>query len=126
LESLSLAKKRSSQLEQKRKGKNEMKQDVNFNDFVKAFRMAGREDQFSREGLRLLYDGLAEYENSAGVNLELDVIALCCEFAEYADMEEFLDDYDLPGVLTLEDVAEHTIVFSRNWSDNETFVIQNF
>ena len=103
-----------------------MKQDVNFNDFVKAFRMAGREDQFSREGLRLLYDGLAEYENSAGVNLELDVIALCCEFAEYADMEEFLDDYDLPGVLTLEDVAEHTIVFSRNWSDNETFVIQNF
>jgi hypothetical protein len=42
------------------------------------FSVMGRESQFSYESLNLLYDYLEE--NAEGY--ELDVIALCCEYAE--------------------------------------------
>jgi hypothetical protein len=46
--------------------------------FRNHFAAMGRKDQFSREALNLLYDFLEE--NTEGY--ELDVIALCCEYAE--------------------------------------------
>jgi hypothetical protein len=59
-----------------------MKQSVYFDDFRAAFNRMGREDQFSYEALKALFDYLIEYEESTGEEIELDVIALCCEYAE--------------------------------------------
>lgn len=58
-----------------------MKQTVNLYEFRRAFEQC-RPDNFSREGLSVLWNYLEEYEDSTGVELELDVIALCCDFSE--------------------------------------------
>jgi hypothetical protein len=59
-----------------------MKTTISRYDFERAFVDAGRKDQFSYEALGLLYDYLEEYEESTGEEIELDVIALCCEYTE--------------------------------------------
>ena len=59
-----------------------MKQSINLYQFREAFRLAERKDQFTYEGLEVLFDYLEEYEDSTGEEIELDVIALCCEYSE--------------------------------------------
>ena len=59
-----------------------MKTTVTFSDFVDAFRQAGRKGTFSYDGLRALFDHLEEIEQDTGEEIELDPIALCCDYAE--------------------------------------------
>lgn len=63
-----------------------MKQTVNFNKFSLAFENMGRGDDFSDDALRALFD----YFEDINENMELDVIAICCEYSEdtYADVAE--------------------------------------
>ena len=72
-------------------------QQVDFNSFVKAFKEADRGDQFSIECLKMLYDYIEDLSNDMGQDLELDVIALCCQYAEY-NKEDFLNDYSFDGI----------------------------
>ncbi len=46
--------------------------------FRDAFRQADRQDQFSYEALNMLY----EYFEDIDPDMELDVIAICCDYAE--------------------------------------------
>ena len=62
--------------------------------FREAFRLAGRMDQFSYEGLEVLFDYLEELSESTGEPVELDVIALCCEYYE-GSTEEIIANYDI-------------------------------
>ena len=62
-----------------------MKQTINSSDFVDAFRTYGRQNQFSYDGLCALFEYLEEMEDGMGEEMELDVIALCCDFSEFAD-----------------------------------------
>ena len=71
-----------------------MKTSVNFSDFCDAFCAAGRNDSFSYDGKRALFDWLEQYEEDCGTEVELDVIALCCEFTEYDSAREAADVYD--------------------------------
>lgn len=59
-----------------------MKQTVTFSTFVDAFRAAGRESQFSYDALSVLWDYFEQYEEDCGEELELDVVAICCDYAE--------------------------------------------
>ncbi|MFA5053839.1 MAG: hypothetical protein WC565_07260 [Parcubacteria group bacterium] len=70
-----------------------MKQTVQEHDFLDAFRQYGRADQFTRAGLIALFDYLEEYEKDAGEELELDVIALCCDWSEYPTALEAMRDH---------------------------------
>jgi len=63
---------------------------VTFSDFCDAFRDMNRDDNFSYEGKRALFDYLEEFEVSA----ELDVIALCCYYNE-ASYKEIASAYDI-------------------------------
>ena len=65
-----------------------MKQPVNEQDFRAAFQ-AMRSDNFSYEGLGALFEYFEELEEGLDEEFELDVIAICCDFAEYKDLEEF-------------------------------------
>lgn len=65
-----------------------MKQTVYLDDFRQAFHNMDRGNQFSYEGLELLYDYLEECDE----NIELDVIAICCDFSE-CSIDEFLDAF---------------------------------
>lgn len=59
-----------------------MKTTVSFYDFERAFVDCGRKDQFSYEGLKVLFDYHEDYEEQTGEELELDVIAMCCGYSE--------------------------------------------
>ena len=59
-----------------------MKQTVNIHTFREAFNSMGRGDQFSYDGLALLFDYLEEIELGDTEEMELDVIAVCCDYTE--------------------------------------------
>ena len=66
---------------------------INEYDFIDAFKKMGRTDNFSNSGLVALYEYLEMLGEDLGQPIELDVIALCCEFTEYDNLEEFEADY---------------------------------
>lgn len=67
-----------------------MKQTINFSQFRDAFQRMDRGSQFSYEGLERIY----EYFEECNPDAELDVIAICCEFAEMT-MEEVIEAYNI-------------------------------
>ena len=71
-----------------------MKQTVYQSDFRDAFIRSGRKENFSYSGLNALYEYLTVLEDDTGVEQELDVIGLCCEWTEYESIEEFNHDYN--------------------------------
>ena len=64
-----------------------MKTTVYFSEFCDYFRKI-RPDNFSYQGLRVLFDYLEEID----CDFELDVIGLCCDFAE-SDWQTIAADY---------------------------------
>ena len=87
-----------------------MKQTVNFSAFVDAFHAYNRYDQFGYDALQVLFEYLEQYEEDCGQELELDVIALCCEYSvdsvediaeQYGvDLTECEDDQDKLDTVT--------------------------
>jgi hypothetical protein len=59
-----------------------MKTTVSRYDFERAFVDADRKENFSYEALGLLFDYFESYEEETGEEVELDVIAICCEYTE--------------------------------------------
>ena len=97
---------------------------VNFNDFLEEFENYGRENQFSYEGFKALFDYLEEISEDLREHIELDVLAICCDFTEYSSLEEFVDDYrHIEGINSIEDITYYTTVIPIN---NQSFIIQNF
>ena len=76
-------------------------------------------DQFSVDALRLIYDYLDEMDQDA----ELDVIALCCEFAE-STVDELAKEHDVEA----DDVRDHLdqSTFVLGETDAETLVYAQF
>jgi hypothetical protein len=66
-----------------------MIQTVNNSDFHNAFNRMDRGSQFSYEALDLIYEFCEEIEPE----MELDVIAICCNYSEMTPLE-ILDAYD--------------------------------
>lgn len=71
-----------------------MKTTVSKSDFRDAFQTMGRGDNFSYDGLGALYDFIEQLDDDCGNESELDVIAYCCEFTEYGDLDEFRSNYE--------------------------------
>lgn len=64
-------------------------------DLQNQFDAYNRGDQFSREGIRQLFTYLDEMAENDDRNIELDVIALCCEYTE-STTADVISDYDVP------------------------------
>ena len=58
-----------------------MKQSITFSSFVDAFNAYDRYDQFGYKALRVIFDYLEQYEEDTGEEIELDVIAICCDYS---------------------------------------------
>lgn len=87
-----------------------MKTTVSIYDFKEAFRKMGRQTQFSQDGLEILFEWLEELETCSGVEEELDVIAICCDFAE-ASHTEIARDYGIDlAKFNGDDTEEHNAV----------------
>jgi len=68
-----------------------MKKTVSVYDFRDAFQEP-RRGNFSYEALSLLFDYFEQLEEDTGEQIELDVIAICCDFAE-DDFKTIIEDY---------------------------------
>ena len=115
-----------------------MKTTVNFYDFEQAFRNAGRlttnttDGNFDYAGLRVLFDYLESFEKVAGEEIELDVIALCCEYSQQPILDVARDynidlsdcDDDEIREAVIDYLNEHTLVCGIT-SDDE-IVYQQF
>ena len=99
-----------------------MIQTITKSEFTSAFHRAGRGNNFTYEGLIALYDYLEEYEDSTGEQIELDVIAICCEYNEYESLEEFQEDYS-EDYQSIEEIEHATQVIMI---DDTSFIIQAF
>ena len=71
-----------------------MKTSVNFYSFREAFRNYDRLDNFPNDGLSVLFDWLKDYENNTNEELELDVIAFCCDFQQMP-YEDIAREYNI-------------------------------
>ena len=97
-----------------------MKTTVSLYDFREAFRTMGRAEQFSYEGLEVLFDYLEQYEEDTGEELELDVVALCCDFYEDT-VESIAANYSI-DLTDCEDEDEQAEMVREYLEDNGAFV----
>lgn len=105
-----------------------MKQTIGLSQFTDAF-MSIRPKNFSYEGLEQLFDYFESYEDDTGEQIELDVIAICCEYAEntpkdiakYYNIELEDDGNELLNVMDY--LADHTSVIGH--TDN-SIIYQQF
>lgn len=82
-----------------------MKQTINFNNFVEAFHSMGRSEQFSYDALKAIFEYLEDYERDSGEEQELDVISICCDFAE-STPKELRQDYLIPNDVEIVDFLD--------------------
>jgi len=64
-----------------------MKQTINFFQFRDAFG-GDYKNNFSYDGKKALFEYLENYEEETNKEIELDPIALCCEYTEYESINE--------------------------------------
>lgn len=96
-----------------------MKLTIDQYEFRDAFKRMNREDNFSINGLYALFEYLTEYEASTGKEIELDVIALCCEYHEDS-IKNVLKEYKLKSI---DDLRDYTTVIEV---DSDTIIYQAF
>ena len=110
-----------------------MYQTINFSQFHDAFRQAGRYGQFSYGALDALFSAFEEMEGATGVPIELDVIAICCDYAEshyisiadnYSIEMPETEDEDAKKAAVRDFLEHHTMFISE--SEEGVFVYQQF
>jgi len=99
-----------------------MKETVTFSTFTDRFQ-ALRPNSFSYDGLRALFEYLEDLEDQLCNTIELDVIALCCEFTEYEDYAEYKEAYS-ENAYDLDIISEHTTLI--NIPNSEGFILENY
>jgi len=77
---------------------------ISKSEFIGAFRDHGREDSFSYEAFSMLYNYFVNMEDDMGTPIELDVVAIDCEYSEL----EFDEIVSYHGV-DVEDMDEDEI-----------------
>ena len=70
-----------------------MKQTITESRFHDEWHNYGRENSFSYAGRKALYEYLTEIKESCETEIELDIVALDCEFCEYGSLEDAIADY---------------------------------
>ena len=85
--------------------------------FRDAFIIADRKENFSYQGTELLF----EYLESQGQDIELDVIAICCEFAE-SSVAELIGSYDIAVDFENQGEEEHKEIVRAYLEDNTVVI----
>jgi hypothetical protein len=80
---------------------------VNEYDFIRAFEDQ-RPDNFSTLALSAMFDWLDDLSDQTETPMELDVVAICCEFSEYESLEELQGNYT--DIESLDDLHDNTLV----------------
>lgn len=97
-----------------------MIQTISQTDFTNAFRNYGRTDNFSYEALDLLFDYFNDLETDIGEQIELDVIAICCDYAEDT-VENIISNYsiEIDADADADDIKQNVIHYL---SENTSYI----
>lgn len=102
--------------------------ELNKSMFMDEFRKSETyKDNFTYEGLSALYDYLEELTESTGEDLELDIVAICCDYSEY-DIDELRQQYETLA----EDLEDTDFIFALEDRTTvlevgeDTYIIQDF
>lgn len=102
-----------------------MKQTIGFSQFCDAFRDMDRKENFSYDGLRVLFDYFEDMEADTGEDMELDVVAICCDYVELSTDEiirEYkidMTDYDGETITDEEELEE----LVRDYLNDNTCIV---
>lgn len=108
-----------------------------FEDYKRVVTSENKNGNFTYKGLRALFQYL-EDTTDEGQPLKLDAIALCCDFSEYKDIEEYLNNYgtdldkkDYPDIEDFnkaleEEINDKTTLIKFEDDINEGFIIQAY
>lgn len=105
-----------------------MKTTISLYDFRGAFMGSDTyKHNFSHKGLGCLFSYLEQREQDTGQELDFDMVEICCSFCEYADWQEFAEDYswlvERDELETMEDLRDYTTVIP---TAADGFIIQAF
>ena len=101
------------------------------NDFINEFKACNRQDNFSYKGLRVMFDALNELANDCEMVIEMDVIALCCDYNELS-IDDVINDYDIDlsdesfddkTDLVIDYLHDHTMVLGNYDIDGIDYVL---
>ena len=99
-----------------------MKQTINEYEFRNAFNKM-RPDDFTYDGLTVLFNWLEQMEQDTGEELELDVVGIACDYVEMTELE-IRDYYGLEDSdSTTEYLNHHTMVVGTT---DTTVIFANF
>jgi hypothetical protein len=88
-----------------------MKQSITFGQFCDAFHAHDRYDSFGYDGLRVIFDYLEDYEDQTGEEIELDVIAICCDY-NMMTIEDIVKEYRIDvSDVDADDVEEYVLEY---------------
>ena len=96
-----------------------MKTTVNQSEFIDSFRRYDRYDQFGYDALCSLFAHFEEVKEDTGEEIELDVIAICCEYS-VDSVEDIASSYDIDIEDMDEDEARDAVLEYLN--DNTTVI----
>jgi len=94
---------------------------INEYSFRRAFEQL-RPNNFSYDGLTALYEYLEQLSEDIGEDIELDVIAICCDYSEFENLKDFQNQYS-DDYQNIEQIENKTIVIPI---DNDRFIVANF
>ena len=79
-------------------------------------------NNFSIEGLSSLYDYLTDLEDDQGTEFNFDPVAFACEYSEYENLQEIIENYN--SIETIQDLENNTSIIPV--VGTERLIIQNF
>jgi len=79
-------------------------------------------NNFSIEGLSSLYDYLTDLEDDQGTEFNFDPVAFACEYSEYENLQEIIENYN--SIDNIQDLENNTSIIPV--VGTERLIIQNF
>ena len=104
---------------------------VTQSEFIDTFRQSElRKNNFSYDGLIALFEYLEDLEEDTGEQINFDMVSICCDYSEYKNLEEFINDYqdstelhenlDYSEIISV--LREHTEVIEFEGRTTEAFI----
>jgi len=103
-------------------------QTVTEQDFIRAFDVANRSNNFSVEARRALFQFLEELSDDMGEHIELDPIGLCCDWTECTEDELVQNANGIEDLEDIDDIIEaisddHVLIVVRQYGEDDTYLI---
>jgi hypothetical protein len=89
--------------------------------FADAFLNSSRKGQFSHEALGAIFEYLEDYSQDSGEDVELDIVAICCDWAEMS-WQDVVQSYGLD--LSHCDTDEERIDAVEEYLQDETHSVR--